>query len=149
MSIEKKNAEGYSDPTPFLAITNIVAEEQTTAPPLRRRCYMPRVYICSPYASDPEGNAAKARKYCAYAVKAGYIPFAPHLFFPQFLNDGNSEERDIGIFMGTVFLDGCAEVWVFGDVISEGMTMEIARAKKRGITLRYFNESCEEVFHHV
>ena len=63
--------------------------------------------------------------YCAFAVKSGYIPYASHLFFPQFLSDDNPKERELGIFMGTVFLDGCKECWVFGNTISEGMENEI------------------------
>lgn len=30
-------------------------------------------------------NQEAARRYCRYAVDAGYVPIAPHLFFPQFM----------------------------------------------------------------
>jgi hypothetical protein len=104
-----------------------------------------RYIIISPFAGDVERNTANARRYCFFAVKQGYIPFAAHLFFPQILNDCNPTERQLGLFMGMVYLDGCREAWVFGERISSGMAAEIARAEKRNIKLRYFTENCEEV----
>ena len=44
-----------------------------------------------------------------------------------------------------VWLGKCEEIWVFGDTVSAGMEREITRAEKRGLTIRYFNEKCEEV----
>lgn len=34
----------------------------------------------------------------------------------------------------------CREVWVFGEVMSEGMCMEIAEADHAGIPIRYFTK---------
>lgn len=39
----------------------------------------------------------------------------------------------------------CAEVWVFGNIISAGMEAEIKKAKWKEYRLRYFSEDCEEV----
>lgn len=39
----------------------------------------------------------------------------------------------------------CGELWVFGDVISEGMRKEITRAREIGIPVRRFRTDCEEV----
>lgn len=66
----------------------------------------------------------------------GYSPMAPHLYFPQFLNDGDPEERETGIEMGLKWLDGCDELWVVGDRISSGMAAEIARASEAGIPIK-------------
>lgn len=137
MKINIYNAEGYVDPTAHDAIENVMKEQNRNAEQ-RNRLYMPRVFICSPFAGDVERNTVNAGRYCAFAVECGYIPFAPHLFFPQFLEDSDPEQRKLGLFMGQVFLDGSKELWVFGDRISPGMEREIARAKKRGITIRYF-----------
>lgn len=41
--------------------------------------YMPVIYICAPYADDPEGNTEKAKKYARFATDSGYIPISPHL----------------------------------------------------------------------
>ena len=43
----------------------------------------------------------------------------------------------------------CAEVWVFGSIISVGMEAEIKRAKWKDYRLRYFTENCEEVIEHA
>ena len=111
----------------------------------QERKYLPKIYVCSPFAGDTQRNIEKARRYCAFAVKKGYIPYASHLFFPQFISDNDPAQRELGLFMGMVYLDGCRECWVFGDTVSSGMAAEIERAKKRGIVLRYFTEQCEEV----
>ena len=134
-----KNAEGYPDPTAFGAFCAIEKEEKAL------RAFRPLVYICSPYAGDIETNTAAARRYCRFAVEAGYIPIAPHLLFPQFLNDSDPKERELGLFFGNALLSKCTEMFVFGNRISEGMEAEIKRATWKGHRIRYFTESCEEV----
>jgi len=142
-----KNSEDYPDPTMGEALSNIARQERAEKKAAMRqeRKYMPRIYVCSPFAGDTQGNIEKARRYCTFAVRRGYIPYASHLFFPQFMPDDDPEQRKLGLFMGLVYLDGCRECWVFGDTISSGMSAEIERARKRGIVLRYFTEQCEEV----
>lgn len=142
-----RNHEGYPDPTVGGALRSIARQEHESRKPLSspKGKYYPKIYVCSPFAGDTKTNIANARRYCAFAVKQGYIPYASHLFFPQFLSDDDPEQRELGLFMGMVFLDGCRECWVFGSRISSGMAAEIERAKKRGLAIRYFTESCEEV----
>ena len=139
MSINKFNSEGYYDPTTYEALTNIEKEERAL------RAFRPIVYICSPYAGDVEVNVENARRYCRFAVDAGYIPIAPHLYFPQFMDDANPRERDLALFMDIVLLTKCAELWVFGDTVSKGMSIEIEKARRKGQTIRYFTENCQEV----
>ena len=134
-----KNAEGYPDQTASGAFCAIEKEEKAL------RAFRPIVYICSPYAGDIETNTAAARRYCRFAVEAGYIPIAPHLLFPQFLNDSDPKERELGLFFGNALLSKCVEMFVFGSRISEGMEAEIKRATWKGHRIRYFTESCEEV----
>lgn len=140
MGISKYNSEGYHDPTTYAALTKIEKEEKATKKP-----YRPLVYICSPYAGDTEGNTEKARRYSRFAVRNTCIPLAPHLLFPQFMDDAVPAERSIALFMGMVLLGKCDEVWVFGDTVSEGMAAEIARARKQHRKIRYFTEELEEV----
>ena len=45
----------------------------------------------------------------------------------------------------SVLLTKCAELWVFGDTVSKGMGIEIEKAKRKGQTIRYFTENCQEV----
>lgn len=139
MSIDKYNSEGYYDPTAFEAMTIIENEGRAL------RAFRPIVYICSPFSGDVDGNVAAAQRYSRFAVDKGYIPVAPHLLFPQFLDDDNPAERQLGLFFGNALMSKCSEVWVFGSTISAGMEAEIKRARWKNYRLRYFTENCEEV----
>ena len=86
------------------------------------------IYICSPYAGNTEENTAFARQACGYAIRQGAVPLAPHLLYPQILNDSVPEEREIGIRL--------EELWICGDRMSAGMKRETAYAKARGIPVR-------------
>lgn len=139
MSIDKFNSEGYYDPTAYEALSAIEKEEKAL------RAFRPIIYICSPYAGDVDKNVKAAQRYSRFAVNKGFIPIAPHLLFPQFLNDGLPEERQLGLLFGNALMSKCTEVWVFGSTISSGMAAEIKRAKWKNYRLRYFTENCEEV----
>ncbi|NCB78292.1 MAG: hypothetical protein EOM03_03085 [Clostridia bacterium] len=140
MNLDYQNGEGYPDPTAAEALANIQNSEKQAL-----RAFRPIVYICSPYSGDVERNVAAARRYCRFAVDQGYIPIAPHLLFPQFLDDNRPDERELGLFFGNALMSKCAEVWVFGSRISAGMEAEIKRAKWKDYRLRYFTEECQEV----
>lgn len=137
----KYNAEGYYSPTEYEALTNIEKEERAAQIAANFR---PIVYICSPYSGNVNHNIEMARKYSRFAVDKHYLPIAPHLLFTQFMNDEIPEEREIAIFMNFVLMSKCAEMWVFGDVISAGMKTEINRAKRKYMKIRYFTEELEE-----
>ena len=138
--MDKYNAEGYIDLTAYEALSKIAREEKE-----KQKKYKPLVFICSPYAGDVEGNAMRAKRYGRYAVSKKVIPIIPHLMYPQFLFDDDPEERKLGLEMGLVLLSKCKELWVFGDRISSGMKVEIIKAKKRDMKIRYFTTSCAEV----
>lgn len=95
----------------------------------------PVVYVCSPYAADPERNARLAEDYCRFVWQRGGIPLAPHLLFPRFMDDSCPAERDAGLRMARKLLGMCDELWVFGDLISEGMVAEIAAAASQSIPI--------------
>ena len=132
---KNRNIEGYYDPTASEAIRHASTFG-----------FRPLVYICSPYAGDIDRNIAAARKYSRFAVETGYIPIAPHLLFPQFMNDGDPTERELALFFGNALMSKCSEVWVFGDTISNGMAAEIRRARWKNYRLRYFTEELEEQY---
>ena len=97
------------------------------------------IYVCSPFKGDDiEQNIERARRYCRKIAMTGRIPFAPHLYFPQFLDDAEPQERERGIDYALKSMWFCSEVWVFGDVISEGMRREIDHAKKTRKVVKYF-----------
>jgi hypothetical protein len=133
-----KNAEGYLDLTAGIALANITREERANA-------YMPLVYIASPFAGDTDRNTQKARGFCRFAVGRGCIPLAPHLHYPQFMDDGDKGLRTLGLRFALILLGKCDELWVFGKTISSGMAAEIKKASRRRIPIRYFTEECEEV----
>lgn len=129
MSISKFNGEGYYDPTPYEAF---------------RKKYMPLVYIASPFSGEVEANVERAKRYCKFAIGKDYIPLAPHLHYPQFLDDRDMEERELGLHFALILLGKCEELWVFGEV-SQGMADEIEKAERRKMPIKYFNTKCEEV----
>jgi hypothetical protein len=137
--MDRYNAEGYPDPTAADALAAVAREEKAKA-------WKPCVFICSPFAGDIEVNTMRAIRYTRFAVVSGAIPFAPHLLYPQVLDENDLAERELGLFFGLVWLGKCNELWVFGRYISNGMSREIAKAKKRGIPIRRFNDKCEEEF---
>lgn len=106
-----------------------------------------KVFICSPYR--PIGDTAEERERdlqqnrqlaslaCGYATSNGYMPMAPHLFFPVFLSDDDPEEREKGIHLGLEWLEECDELWVVGNRITEGMKREICIADKLGIPMQH------------
>ena len=134
-----KNSEGYPDPTAGIALANVAKSEKET------NRYRPLVYIASPFAGDTEYNISRARGYCRFTVRCGCIPLAPHLLYPQFMDDSDPDDRELGLFFALILLGKCDEMWVFGERISEGMSREIAKAKKRGLPVRYFSSRCDEV----
>ena len=137
--MDLRNSEHYPDPTAAEALANVAREERAKA-----KQYRPLIYICSPYSGEVEYNLSRARGYCRLAVGKGYIPLAPHLLFPQFLDDDDRQQRELGLFFALVLLGKCEEVWVFGSRISEGMAREMETATKRCLPIRRFTDKGEE-----
>lgn len=107
--------------------------------------YYPLVYVCSPYRGNVNENVINARKYSRFTFDEKNIPITPHLLYPQFINDNDLFERNIAIHKINYVLIGlCKEMWVFGDVITEGMEREILIAKKRKMRIRYFSKDLKE-----
>jgi len=142
MSISRFNAEGYHDPTAYAALTAIELEEKREA---RREERLPRhlVFICSPYAGDVAQNIKNARRYCRFAVKQGMIPFAPHLLYPQFLDDKKPEQRSLGMYYGLAWLRKCDQLWCFGTRFTAGMKKELQAARRRKLPIKFFDENME------
>jgi len=97
------------------------------------------VYVASPFAGDVEENVRKTKGYCKFVADEGMVPLAPHLHYPQFLDDNNPQERELGLMFSLSLLSKCDELWVFGG-ISKGVRGEIDTAEKIGMPIRYFLE---------
>ena len=132
-----KSSEGYMDLTPYDAMKNITRQDKA------EKVFRPLVYICSPYRGDVEENTKVARKFCRFVTDKGQIPVAPHLLFPQFMDE--ETERELALFMGIILMGKCQEVWVLGEKVTEGMSAEIEKANQRRQKVRYFNAEFEEV----
>lgn len=104
---------------------------------------MKRVYICSRFHADEnhtkEENIHKAFFACTVALEKGYAPFAPHLIYPNCLDDDDPQERSVGLAAGNAWLATCDELWQWGATISEGMAAEIRLAQELNIPVRIYN----------
>lgn len=101
------------------------------------------VYIASPLSGDTETNLYFARQACLNAMAQGVTPFAPHLLYPQLLDDNDPAQRELGMKMGNQMLGMCDELWLCGDIISPGMAAEKRLAAELDIPVR--RVSMEEV----
>ncbi|MGV9183287.1 DUF7768 domain-containing protein [Arcanobacterium canis] len=136
IGFSKKNTEGYLDLTSYHALKKLQRELFG---------YRPLVYICSLYSGDTEANVVLARQFCAFAVGAGKIPFAPHLHYPQFMDDTDPEQRELAMFMGRVMLAKCEALWVYVGRVSLGMRLEIGWARDLDLPIKYFDHNFQEV----
>lgn len=132
------NSEGYPDPTAYMATRHLDH-------PLLTVLDKPVVYICSPYSGDIKTNVRLARSFSAVAVAKSAVPIAPHLVFPQFMDDEDPLDRELAMQMNHILLSRCDEIWVYQPRISAGMKQEITWAKDAGLPVRFFDIDFTEV----
>ena len=101
------------------------------------------VYVASPLSGDVEKNLDFARQACLSAMAQGVTPFAPHLLYPQMLDDNDPVQRELGMKMGNQMLALCDELWLCGDRISPGMASEKKLAEELDIPVQRI--STEEI----
>ena len=144
-----RNSEGYSDPTVGAALSNMGREAAQKRKAWNRKRIMvtsrPKVYVVSPYAGDTAANIKRARQYCRFVAGQKKIPVAAHLMYPQFLNDKNLVERELGLLFGLALMRSCAEVLCFGTKLSSGMKLELEEAKRQKKPVRFFDAAMEEI----
>jgi hypothetical protein len=97
-----------------------------------------RVYVCHPFADDPEANAERVRGICRALTESGFLPIAPHLYLPQFLDE--ETERDRALSLCLELVGACDEVRVYGGRVTSGMRREIERAEAMSIPVRFVEE---------
>ena len=93
------------------------------------------IYVCSPYRGNFNVNVRHAQKACRTIVEGGNIPIAPHLYFPQFMNE--ETERELALEFNKCLIEICDKFYVFGSEISEGMQIEIDYANSIGKKVMY------------
>lgn len=105
-------------------------------------------YIAHPIGGDVDKNVTTILAICRQINKEHnhIVPFAPYITDVLSLNDGNPNERTLGLINCRIVLERFPidELWLCGDRISEGMMMEKEIAQKRGITVRVM--SYEDIF---
>ena len=107
--------------------------------------YQPLAYICSPFAGNIEANTRLARRMCAVAITRRRISIAPHLLFPQFMEDTDLEQRELAMFMNRIALSKCEEMWVYAPRISPGMKQEACWARHLDIPIRFLDSDFREI----
>lgn len=106
---------------------------------------MKLAFLCSPLrATSPEEkelNIKFAQNACHTIIsRFGYNSIAPHLFYPQFLDDENDTERALGLKLAKDLLKRCDVIFVFtGRGISAGMAQEIKFANSLNKRIVYLN----------
>lgn len=145
-----RNSEGFRDPTAGAAISHVMKEyrekrkaawEHEMAVKERKKAY-----IVSKYAGDIEQNTQDAIRFCRATIRAGFIPVASHLLYPQIINDSDAKERELGLLFGQALLAVCDEVWVFAFIdaegkyiLSHGMKEELREAKRLKKRVRFID----------
>ena len=105
---------------------------------------MKKIYISAPYKDDVKKDMENTKKYCRYIQWDG-IPFAPHMYFAQFMDASYSTDRWKAMRMSLEILKTCDKVCVFADEITEEMIQEITEAKKHNIPIEFRNADMEEI----
>lgn len=113
---------------------------------------MKPVFLCSPLrAPDSRGlrkHLSYARQAMKHSISLGEAPYAPHLLYPQVLDDNEADERDLGFKLGNAWLTRCEALVIYGDLgISSGMAVEITLAASLKIPaeIRYIKSGTKKV----
>lgn len=113
------------------------------------------IYVGSPFRGengDEQNRNVKYARECARAVALfGFVPWAPHLHDPQFLQDNVPEERKLGLDNGKELMhrsDGC--IFFLDRGTSDGMKGEISFSQRYDIpTVFAMLEGSTEALHHL
>ena len=92
------------------------------------------IFVCSPFQNQTH-NLERAKMCCKHVLTNGHVPIASHLFYPQILDDANDAERRVGLDCSLKLLSKCDELWIFGEVVTDGMREEIKYAMENGIPI--------------
>ena len=136
LGVPRLNSRGYPDSTACRALRNVQRAEFG---------HRPLIYICSPYSGNVAANVELARAFCAFAVTQRVIPLAPHLLFPQLMDDADSDQRELAMFFNRVLLSKCDGIWVYIARGSPGMRTEIDWVQGMGLPVSFFDADFEEV----
>lgn len=96
---------------------------------------MKLAYIAHPLGAETkdkiDANIRQAEIYAQKVMSLGYIPFVPH-WFARILDDRDVLQRCVGIMCANYFLKYADVLFICGDTISNGMSIEISTHKELG-----------------
>jgi len=103
------------------------------------------VYICTRYSAKTQeqfDEQLKATKEISReVVLAGHEVIVAHLYYPQFLNDDDINERLVGTQSAIKLLDVCDLLLVYAGLgVSSGMRQEIEVARQKGMMVYHFDD---------
>ena len=90
------------------------------------------IFVSHPFASDPVRHARRVAGIARELALAGHLPLTPQLYLPAFIDEVTERDLALRLCMRLVALSD--EVRVYGEP-SEGMRLEIAEARRLGITV--------------
>lgn len=93
------------------------------------------VYVCHPFGEGPDENIEAVRQICRQLIEGGLLPIGPHIYLPQFVDEGT--ERDLALSLCTQLVELCDELRVYGDNVTSGMFREIDHAAQVGVPVRW------------
>ena len=98
------------------------------------------VYICSPYRAEDDAQFERQLKYTRELARTevfkGHNVVVPHLYYPQFLDDNDDNERTLGMLSAINTMNYCDKIVVgikYGK--SVGMLAEIAHAESNNMLI--------------
>ena len=106
---------------------------------------MKKVFIISNFKGDIDANIKKALYYGQIVIGTGRIPVVPYLYFKQFLNENNPNEKMKIIDMGLELMEDCDEVYLMGFDITEGMEFELDYARGLRIPVCLFDADMNRI----
>ena len=113
-------------------------------------------FICHPLKNDSEKsfgeNIEEVKNICRdiYEKHKGTIPIAPHLYFPQFMDDNNKKERADGLEFDYALIKSLkCDIWVYGHKISENMLKEIKLGVELSLPIECKEKSLERILEKV
>lgn len=86
-----------------------------------------------------------ARRFSVFAVSARQIPLAPHLHYPQFMDNTDPDACELAMFFNRILLSKCEQLWAYIGRLSAGMRAEINWAHQMDIPVRFFDADFQEV----
>ena len=113
--------------------------EMTREEFIYRTCGDQIVFVCSPYSGEVDKNVIVSRQICQLAFDCNCHPFAPHLIYPDILDDSNDEDRKKGIDSGIAIMSLCSVIFQLDVELTRGMKEEILVANDRNIYVEKIN----------